>query len=801
MAEQKELSYKSKKANGVTGNIPLLDILFLTLRKWPWIILSVVLCVGAAYAHLLRTPNVYTRSAEILIKDESKGQSSAGDEFANLGLFQSNANIQNEMINLKSKDLMEEVVKRLGLDVNYFYRHRFHDAVAYGYDLPVKLDVIDFPEEDCFEMSLTVNRDGKVLIKDLVMPDGTTSEQQFTANINDTIDTPLGKVVVSPTNSFQPGVAKTLIIKKSPVSSIRDSFVSRLGVSMVNEKGTVVRLVMTDESIQRADAVLGTLIGLYNENWICDKNQVAVSTSNFINDRLNVIENELGNVDADISSYKSANLIPDVGAAASMYMTQSQQTQSQILDVKNQLSVARYIRTYLASDAHADQLLPVNTGLVSSNLQILISEYNDKLLQRNSLASKSSERNPLVTQLDEQLAAQRQAIAKTIDNEIVTLDTQLQSLRSQESQTMSHIASNPAQAKALLSVERQQKVKESLYLYLLQKREENELSQAFTPYNTRIVNKPGGSRSPSAPNRRNILAVALLVGLFIPFGATYIRETTNTKLRGRKDIEHLLVPFLGEIPQYDKAPKDKDEHKLVVKPGKRDIINEAFRVLRTNVELICNSFAGSKVIAVTSFNPGSGKSFITVNLAKSIALNGKNVLVIDGDMRHGSASSYVNSPDKGLSDYLCGTQSEYGPLIVKDATCDTLSIMPIGPIPPNPTELLESGRFAQLIAEVKQKYDYVMIDCPPIEVVADTHIIDQYVDRTFFVIRAGLLERSMLPELDRLYDEKKFTNMAMILNGTRNHQGRYGYSHSYRYGYGYGYGYGYNYGDRKKNIK
>lgn len=801
MAETKDTLNRNRK-NSTSGTVPLSDIFFMTIHHWPWILLSVVLCVGAAYVYLLRTPDVYSRSAEILIKEDSKGKASGADELAYMGFFQSNTNIQNEMTNLKAKDLMEEVVKRLGLDINYYHSGSFHDVVAYGYDLPVKLTLAGFPDEGSLSMNLTVSDAGKVSVTNLKEPDGETLKGSFTGQLNDTIPTPVGKIVVAPSHSYKKGEEISLMVNKIPLSVARDSYNSRLAVTMSNDKGTVLKLTLVDESTQRADEVLNTLIGIYNENWIREKNRIAVSTSNFINDRLGVIEGELGNVDSDISSYKSANLVPDVEAAASMYMSQSQQTQAQMLEVNNQLSMARYIRSYLTADANRDQLLPANTGLHSNNIQTLIGEYNTTILQRNALVAKSSEKNPLVAQLDSQLDAQRQAVVRTIDNEIIALDTQLKSLRASEAKTVSKLASNPDQAKNLLSVERQQKVKESLYLFLLQKREENELSQAFTAYNTSIVNKPGASGVPPTPNRRNILAIAFLIGLAIPFGITYVKETGNTKLRGRKDIEHLAVPFLGEIPQHLADKKNASAgNQILVKAGKRDIINEAFRVLRTNVEFMCNSVEGAKTIAMTSFNPGSGKSFISVNLGMSIALKEKRVLLIDGDMRHGSTSAYIGSPEKGLSDWLSGAESNIDSLLVKSETCDTLYFLPVGSIPPNPTELLESRRFGQLMDHVKETFDYIIIDCPPIEVVADAQIIDRYADRTFFVIRAGLFERAMLADIDRLYDDKKYKNMALILNGTRNDQGRYGYSHSYRYGYGYGYGYGYNYGADGKNRK
>lgn len=803
MAEQNVSNRNARKSADASTAIPLTDILFLTLRYWPWIIFSVAICVGTAYFYLLRTPNVYTRSAEILIKTESNGQPIGGDDISNLGLFQSNTNLQNEMINLKSQDLMEEVVKRLALDVNYYEDGSFHDIVVYGDNLPVKVSVPNFPEDDSFSMEFSVDKNGKVEIKDLVESGKDPLTQTFTGSLIDSIATPIGKIVVLPTASYRVGDPVSLIVNKIPLRAARNSYNARLNVAVSNEKASVVKLMLSDHSVQRADEVLNTLIGVYNENWIRDKNQIAISTSNFINDRLRVIERDLGNVDSDISSYKSANLVPNIEAAASMYMSQSQQIQEQIFEVNNQLAMTRYIRSYLTAEGSRDQLLPANTGLQSTNIQSLISSYNEKLLQKSSLVAKSSEKNPLVAQLDEQLNAQRQAIVLTIDNEIIALNTQLKSLRGSEEQIISRIASNPTQAKNLLTTERQQKVKESLYLFLLQKREENELSQAFTAYNTRIVNKPGASGIPVTPNRRNILVMAFLFGLAIPFGFTFAKEMLNTKVRGRKDVDHLAVPFLGEIPQYGSGKK-KNAETLVVKAGKRDIINEAFRVLRTNVEFMCNSTDKGNVIALTSFNPGSGKSFLSVNVAMSIALKGKRVAVIDGDMRHGSTSAYINSPEIGLADYLSGTDTDPLQLLVQDSACDTLFILPVGSIPPNPTELLETPRFARLIDRLKADFDYIFIDCPPIEVVADTQIIDRYADRTFFVVRAGLLDRSMIPELDRLYDEKKFRNMAFILNGTRNEQGRYGYSHSYRYGYGYGYGYGYNYNygsDSKKKKK
>lgn len=798
---------KKKRTSDANGSVPLSDIFFMTLHHWPWILLSIVICVGVAYFYLLKTPTVYTRTVEILIKDESKGRSVSGEEFSDLGLFQSNTNIQNEMTNLKSVDLMEEVVKRLGLDINYYYEGSFHDVIAYGNNLPFKVAIANFPSENSFSLKLDISKDGEVNITDLVEPDQEPITQTFKGHLNDAIKTPIGDIIVSPSPNYREGASACLIVNKISLLSATDLYNSRLDVRTTNDKGTVVKITMSDESVQRADEILSTLISVYNENWIRDKNQIAISTSNFINDRLGVIEGELGSVDSDISSYKSANLTPDLDAAASLYMSQSQQNQATMMEVNNQLQMARYIRSYLISDGNQDQLLPTNTGLQSGNVQGLISAYNEKMLQRNSLLAKSSLENPLVQQYDEQLFAQRQAIVRSIDNEIIALNTQLKSIRGSEATTVSKLASNPTQAKNLLSVERQQKVKESLYLFLLQKREENELSQAFSAYNTRIVNRPRGAGIPPTPNRRNILVIAFFLGLAIPFSFTYVKETFNTKVRGRKDVEDLQPPFLGEIPLYadnreksGRLGRETFVKAIVVKPGKRDVINEAFRVLRTNLEFIKIHKDEADVIAITSFNPDSGKSFLTMNLAVALALNNQKVLVIDGDMRHGSSSAYIDSPETGLSDVLTDS-ANVSNVIVYDKDLPSLAILPIGTVPPNPTELLKTQRFSNLMAELRKQFDYILVDCPPIEVVADAQIIDKQADRTIFVLRAGLLERSMLPQVDKLYEEEKYKNMCIILNGTSSGHGRYGYSHSYKYGYGYGYGYGYNYGSGKASSK
>lgn len=799
------VNQKNTKPGQPDDFLRIQDLLYLCLARWKWFVLSLAVTIGIATVYLLRTPAVYTRTASVLIKEDSKGKSVSSDleSFSEFGLFQSSTNVNNELITFQSPALMTEVVKRLRLDMNYFVPGKFHRQVAYGLTLPVDVTISDLPENESAGFTLEVQSDGTLLLSDFTRNGTELDGKDIKGRLLDSITTPLGKIIIHTTPNYVKDETYTLYVGKSSLYNAVNYYASNLSVSLNNEKASVIDLSFRDNSTQRAEDVLSMLISIYNENWVKDKNQIAVSTSMFINERLGVIEQELGNVDEDISSYKSEHLLPDVQAASSMYMAQSSQTNAQILALNNQLYMTRYIRNYLSNDANRTQLLPANSGIESANIESQIAEYNKQLLQRNSLVANSSTENPLVVDMDQALTSMRGAIIRSIDNQIVTLNSQIKSLRQTEQQTTSRIAANPTQAKYLLSVERQQKVKEALYLFLLQKREENELSQAFTAYNTRIVTPPHGSMLPTSPVRKNIFMVAFALGLLIPVVIIFMCENMNTRVRGRKDLESVTVPFIGEIPLFVRRKngifrkKPQEVKAIVVKEGNRNIINEAFRVLRTNLEFMTGKDKASNIIIVTSFNPGSGKSFLTMNIAVSFAIKGKKVLVIDGDLRHGSASSYIDSPAKGLSDYLGGRIDSLDEIIVTDPKQKYLDILPVGTIPPNPTELLFDERLKQVIDTVREQYDYVLIDCPPIELVADTQIIEKLADRTIFVVRAGLLERSMLAELEKIYGEKKYKNMSLILNGTEGNGGRYGY----RYGYHYGYDYGYHYGSDEKRME
>lgn len=786
--------------------IRLQDLLYLCLFRWRWFVISLFITISIATFYILTTPPIYIRSASILIKEDSKSQSISSDVasmFADFGLSQPNTNVNNELIAIQSPSIILETVKRLHLDVNYQIKDSFYKKVLYGPDLPITVSFADLADNESAELVIKLLADGTFECSDFTSDNKDIANNVIKGKFNDTIDTPLGKIIVVPTSYYTKNEMPLIYISRTNLYSATDLFKQNLTASLSEEKATVIDLSYKDVSTQRAEDVLNTLISVYKENWVKDRNLITVSTSLFITDRLSGIERELGDVDEDISSYKRQNLVPDVEAASSIYMAQSRETSNLMLDLNTRLSMARYMRNHLMTSTNNNQLIPANSGIESASVENQITEYNTIQLQRNNLVSNSSEQNPLVVDLDQSLQSMRKAIVSSIDNLIVTLNTQTKNLQSNEQETTAQIAANPDQAKYLLSVGRQQKVKEALYLFLLQKREENELSQAFIAYNTRMITSPYGNLNSIAPQKRNILLVAFVLGLLIPVVIIFIRENTNSTIRGRKDLDNLILPFIGEIPLFYPQKRgwrfwkqQPEESKVVVKEENKDVINEAFRVLRTNLEFMTAKKDNLNVIILTSFNPGSGKTFLTINMAISLAIKGKKVLVIDGDLRYASTSSFVNSPKQGLSDYLGKQIDNIYDTIIVDEKYTNLSILPVGTIPPNPTELLFDERLETLINDMRSKYDYIFIDCPPIDIVADTQIIERLADRTLFVVRAGLLERSMLSDLNNIYKEERFKNMALILNGTTSGIGYHKYG--YRYGYQYGY-YGSNNQTKKRD--
>lgn len=784
---------KKVQGNPEAVDFSIKEFIQVCISKWYWILLSLIVCIGVGVLYILRQQPEYERSEEILIKDQDSG-GGIGDiasAFSSFGLVSSNTSVYNELISLRSPAVMYEVAQRLRLDMNYNKRGGFHPVTLYGETLPVIVTMQDIAEQGAASFRMELNPDGSARLWKFVRSTVDGKEklegEVVLAKDKDSVQTPIGVVNIAPNpkyNGEPMDESVEIDVSKIPMQTTIELYGEKLNGDLVDQDADVIGLSIKDVSVQRAVDILNMVLVVYNENWIEDKNKMAVATSSFINERLRLIQQELGDVDANIAEYSSKIGTPSLVTSAEMSMEKEALLGQNVLELDNQLALAQYMKEFLDDNANRFNVIPVNVGIDNLAVEKDITTYNTLLLARNNLVNNSSEKNPIVEDYDSQLNGMRESISKSISTQIASLQKLVRKVNAEKSKVGGQIAGTSVKALPLLSEERQQKVKEGLYLFLLQKREENELSQKFTADNTRIITPPMGSLKPVAPRKKLILAIAFVLGLGLPLVWIYLSEAGNTKVRGKKDLDGVRIPFAGEIPQVGKKQKLKIDTNIkprkdekpplaVVEEGKRDVVNEAFRVIRGNIDFMKGKDLNCQVIMFTSFNPGSGKSFISYNLGQSFALKKKRVLLIDCDLRHASSSMYVGMPSKGLTDYLTDHIDDWRSLVVKSPGNPLLSVMPVGKMPPNPAELLENGRLADLLVEARGEYDYILLDCPPVNIVVDTQIVGQYADRTLFVVRAGLLERSALKELDEFYEDKKFKNMSLILNGTEAVHSRY----------------------------
>ena len=777
--------------------------LYMCLSKWYWFFLSLVVALGLAVLYLLVTTPSYTRKASVLIKDDDKSSSLSNEfsMFSDMGLQKGKTNIYNEMITFTSPSYMREVVEELHLDMSYKTDGRFHELTLYGKTQPVIVSLIDIDPDSFASFTMNLKDNNEI---ELTNFRSETLHEISTKVVKGTfrtpIKTPIGQVVVIPTQHYYGRYETPIRVAKNRVSDVANQYAGKLVVDLNHERASVIDISIRDANPERAEDVLNVLFKVYKDKWKEDINEQAVNACKYIDREIDSIQSQLGNVDANIAMQKSESLTPDIGMATQINLNKIENTSSQLLELDNQIYMANLIKKQLSGNEF--KLLPPNSGIDNQAVASQIRDYNEKLLQRNSLADNSGKNNPIIQDLDNQLNSSRASIVTSLNTVISTLNDRKSALETSKSASTQKIQSTPTQAMNLLGAERNQKVKEQLYLFLLQKREENQLSRNTVANNAKMLTPPSGSRAPSSPVKMYVLLVALFFGLLVPMIILFFVNNMNTKVRGRQDIQDLTIPFIGEIPlSYRKRKgifalfnRRKEVREIVVQEKNGNNINEAFRVVRTNLEFVLGK--EQKVVMLTSSNVGSGKTFISTNLATSFAIKGKRTLLIDLDLRKASMSTFVDSPQRGISDYLNGLYENIEDVIVKGRIHENLDVLPVGTIPPNPTELLFSERLTSLIKRMRNEYDLIVIDCPPIDIVADASIINNMADVTIYVLRSGLLDRHMLPEVEKYYSEKRFNNMVMLLNGTTEESNGYGYR---RYGYGYGYGDGY--GQKKKKKK
>lgn len=775
----------NNSSNKNDQGLNIVDLFMYLASQWKWFLLSILICGGIAWYNYARAPLVYFRSATVIIKDPSNKASTSGlDRFDN---FINKVNVANEILQFRSKKLMREVVQRVHADVSYQIKDGLRSNELYN-ESPVLVSLPDALPEQSFSFTMTLKDAKTVTLSDF---SGIEAKPSYEVALNDTVAIIEGmNVVVTATNYLRDSWLNTPIrVQKLPVESMVNYYKNALGIQQEEEEASILTLALKDSSPARAEDVLNTLITVYNEEAIKEKNQVAVNTANFINERLIIIERELGNVESNLESFKQRNQIVDIASSAGMYMTESQKYNADAMELETQLRLANFIKDYLTDPSKETDLIPSNTGISDMNIENQISLYNAAKLKRDHLIDDSSVNNPVVQELNNSLRAMKQSIIRAVDNMIVSLNVKRNDAQNREMRAQDRVTAIPTKERQMLSIERQQKIKEALYLFLLNKREENALSQAMADNNARVIDGAEGSNAPISPNRNRILLLGLLVGIALPGAVCLAILFMDTRVHGRKDIEGVTsVPYLGEIPLDKEAMKDHRKKVMAVKEQGDDIVSEAFRILRTNMAFLSKKDKPAQVITFTSFNIGAGKTFIARNLSMSLAYMKKRVVMVDLDIRKGTLSRHFGHYHVGVTNYLSDNTVKVDDIIQHQEGFD---LIPAGILAPNPAELLMDNRLDELMNELRTRYDYIIADNVPVGLIADATIANRIADLTIFVVRAGKLDRRQLPDIEKLYQEKKLKNMALVLNG----------ANPERHGYGYSYGYGYGYGYRTKKKK
>lgn len=771
--------------NNSDEQLILKDLVYRYLRNWKWIALSIVLCVLSGVLYLKNVIPQYKSTAKVLIKEDNKGGMAAGmDIFEDLGLSSGSSNLENEIEIFKSHSLLKKVVVELELnrkieladDENessfqkspFSLNHATNDSLLHDKEIHFQLTV-----ENETEFSLKDEKTGK---------------KQEKLSFGKPFSTPIGKLVIDKTSFYRKeNNQNKYSVRVTPIQHVTSSLQQKLNISTVNKDASVLSISLEGPNVEKNNTVISTLIDLHEESAVEDKNQITQTTSNFINERMLVIAQELSSVEVEGQKFKTEKSLTDLTSDAQLFIEKNNELEGAITEVAIQLELAEYMNTYLSEQTTYDMLLPTNLGIQDVSIAATITQYNTNVLERNRLLQSSNENNPVVKKMESQLSGLKKSLVASLNNLRSSLKIKLKKLETEERQNQSKIASIPAFEREYRSIARQQQIKETLYLYLLQKREENQIAMAATIGNVKIIDEPYSDGLPVSPKSKIILLGALLLGILIPIGVMYVKDLLDNKIRSVNDIEALSLPYAGDIPAND----TKEE--IVVGKGQRSSISEAFRMLRTNMSFMLHKeVEGGKVIAVTSSIKGEGKTFTALNIASSLSLTDKKVLLIGMDLRSPQLTKLLDRNNgKGVTNYLIDKQIGHQELISKSEDNPYLSFMISGPIPPNPSELLHSDRLKELIDAVRLEFDFVVIDTAPMGMVVDTQLITPIVDLTLYVVRANYADKRLMQIPLSLYQANKIKNIAMVLNDIKLKNTR---AH---YGYGYGYGYGDDFNNKK----
>lgn len=790
----------------VTRNeqVNLVDLFYYLTGNWYWFVLSVLVSLGVASWFYAKTPFMYESQVTAVVRNP--GSETRTASFDTYDRMVNTVSISQEELQLKSVTLMSEVVKALDADVHYSMHPQLRNIELYSSNSPV---VMHF-DRDAYDPGVFVVAVTPVNADSIRIRDGISD--QIVA-LGDIVTVGTGRAYFTATQHFDSFYGQEIRINKISVERAAQAFISRLQIS---HSRSIIKMKMTDYSARRAADVINTLMTKYNESAVEEKNRVAVSTEQFINERLAIIAQELGEVEGSLAGFKSSNQLMSVGEKASMYLGDSRSYNAGIVDVETRNTLANYLRDYINESASQYLMIPANTGLQDGSIDAVIAQYNETILRREKLIAASSPESPAVLKVNDELATLRFNILELIQNFQHTLDIRRQNLSEQEIAALQNFTQMPGKELEMREIERQQSIKQSLYIYLLNKREENALSQSMAVENIRAIDPAVPNHTPVSPQHTKIILLGLLIGLLIPIVILIARLFLDTKIRTRKEIEEFIeVPFLAEIPRSQKMRRSgsrfgrregrsEEPSPFVYDANPYDVFTEAMRKMCTNLSFLETDNKLPRVIAMTSLSSEAGKTFITANMAACLVDGKQRVVLVDADMRKRSLSNVFGFRENtaGLSNYLYDAELPLDDILRKDVR-DGIDFIPAGAIPPNPTELLGRPRLEELTALLRERYDYVLFDGVPVQMLADPLVIDRVVETNLLVLRSGQIDRRIIPRLNEFYEKRRLSNMAIVLNGTKVKRSHgYGFG-SYGYGYGYGYGndFGYYFDDDAKKHK
>ena len=797
---------KDKLGEQSEEQVNIQELLFRYLIHWPWFVVSIIICIACAWGYLRLTTPIYNISATVLIKDEKKGggasMSSDLEKMGLEGFISSSSNVDNEIEVLRSKSLAREVVNNLGLFVTYMDEDEFPSKELY-HTSPV---LVSLTHQEADKLP------GRMEINMILQPTGvlgvqiTVGEKEYRKQFDKlpaVFPTDEGTVAFFANNDTLSAVCPENITKERHITafinrpfSVLKEYVNSLSIAPTSKTTSVVVISLENTNTRRGRDYINKLLEMYNINANNDKNEVAQKTAEFIDERIGIISKELGSTEQDLENFKRSAGITDLNSEAQIALTGNAEYEKKRVENQTQINLVMDLQRYMKGNEY--EVLPSNIGLQDAASAGAIDRYNQMLVERKRLLRTSTENNPTIINLDTSIRAMRTNVQATLDATLKGLQITKEDLAREASRYSRRINDAPTQERQFVSIARQQEIKSGLYLMLLQKREENAITLAATANNAKIIDEALADDNPISPKKTIVYLAALVLGVGLPVGVIYLIGLTKFKIEGRADVEKLTsLPVVGDIPLADEKTGS-----IAVFENQNNLMSETFRNVRTNLQFMLEN--GKNVILVTSTISGEGKSFISANLAISLSLLGKKVVIVGLDIRKPGLNKVFNIPKKehGITQYLTNTTANLMDFVQPSDINKNLFILPGGTVPPNPTELLARGGLEKAIETLKANFDYVILDTAPVGMVTDTLLIGRVADLSVYVCRADYTHKAEFTLINELAENNKLPNLCIAVNGLDLNSRKYGYYYGYgKYGKYYGYGKRYGYGEKHGGKK